>query len=145
MATGLQISAVCKCVHTGRTAAGYVWSDSQEPDFCCLVSQCQGNQRRLLPLLGPRKTCRLSVRNSSDPALLNSRPRVCRIHSHQPLATSVPAPHHPSPVSRQSPTLFLSSSHTVKSPVSQTSPPQREPGWVTSLVLELSLPPAPWW
>lgn len=52
MATGLQASAVCKCVHSGQTA-GYVWSNSLELDFCCLVSQ--GNQRRLWPLLGLRK------------------------------------------------------------------------------------------
>lgn len=52
MATGLQASAVCKCVHADQPA-GYAWSNSPELDFCCLVSQ--GNQRRLWPLLGPRK------------------------------------------------------------------------------------------
>lgn len=52
VATGLQASAVCKCVHADQPA-GYAWSNSPELDFCCLVSQ--GNQRRLWPLLGPRK------------------------------------------------------------------------------------------
>lgn len=81
MATGLQASAVCRCVHAGQTA-GYVWSTSPELNFRCLGSQGQGNQRKLGPLLGPRKHMQAKCQG-----LLG--PRVCRSHSPQALLTTL--------------------------------------------------------
>ncbi|XP_052612531.1 uncharacterized protein LOC128121693 isoform X1 [Peromyscus californicus insignis] len=84
--------SVCKYVHTGHMA-GCVWGDSLEPDFCCLVSPCWG-------LLG----CSFAELGVQGLQFCPS----CHLSS----SGSLP----PSPVTRPSPVLFLSTSHTVTSP-----------------------------
>lgn len=74
VATGLQASAVCKCVLAGQTA-GYVWNSSPELDFCSW-SHRQGNQRRLWPLLGPRKHVQTVSGNPPTQGLQESHPQA---------------------------------------------------------------------